>query len=1685
MSREGDPGGQTSTTTLSTVAVQEAETRIVVAVLKCGELVQVRLTEALPDLLDIGSNQHESKKLLEGHEQLLAKLKRNEGGVWTLLEEADKTAEEKEDEKVVFDAMAYSLSEAWKTLVKDLEKRRRLLLLACQFYDQALEFAIKLDEAEMVHSVDQPLRDHHSELRQKYSSTRRGLLEMSIRMLNKSSELLDFLSVFADEESLQCAGGGRSARSSCRKVEDLMEVLQDRRRRVDLHMSQQLRDMGVFHAVRQWEAQEQEVMHWVQENADILLENSQLGSTLSENQELLREHKEAKLKAKSWSLLVERLLQKASELLASGSGAELQAVSEKCRNLRATHEHFWSLMVSREGQLHESNDFFSSANKAFEALATIESSIKTLKTQTVPLADLAEKHEQLCRHVEDAAGGALQRGQLILAKLTPQSGQVGGVQRMLGYIEERVEGLRQQCQASRELSERRHHLLNSFDELEDKICVWIRNSNRVLSDNTDPGSCLSETEKVLNKHLEVSTCMQRAVKESEALERVMEEMQRLGSPEVVELSVRASTLRERLHTLQRSTLAQVESLRPYAAFLRAAEEVEEQGKAVLECYKNRPDTHEDNEEPDAAVKDVMDARWQLFLQHFHSMQDQGNNFINSSNMVSEALSLNIRVAVSVVEKTMESLSSRKAEISELWTSWQLRYSQMKSVKKQWKTFKDQLKKVTLELKYLEGVIAPAAKVDLGSDLHTDLGSDLEVVSKLQDDFASAKPQFLQLNAEVEFLVKTAELLALKGVPVKERNEKIGDLLQVHQRVRERIREHQTLLSMAVKFHQLYQELDGLLKTEPVKELSDVSQARMWLSQLQEKQNHVRHLYRMTTSLSADITSIIQRSPALVFSVEDKMERLHRANTSWTAQVSRHQESLLNNVHYGAFKEELSELRESFKDIKKKFNNLKFNYMKKNEKLRNLKAVKNQNQQTEIYVEKLQVLKQKLQAFTGKVASSAEKHLIGRSPRELEDATNELQRQVGDFDRVVDDYKQNLDLNMKLQQAMEEYQFWCDEAGGTIVRVGKYSSQCRTKEAISSLHKQFEKFVLPTVPQQEERVKQIMELAVCLHGAEEGKKYMEKTVNKHNEIVESIKELSSGLLELEAKLQADSLKQQFTEENNQHDTIETPEGKETGHTPEITGPAGAKDDQDTSQSESRNVRPSEAQCRTNEWPKQLQLRVLPESRRYTQETYMRTSTVQTIASPSTVEWKEQTHTSFSHTQTVRTSGPPGKRDKVPPREQDPSTLQQTKRPSQDISPPPPPTLGENPMPRGSSDIRKEVQSGEKASTPLSVQHSRARGAGGSHMAPHMIHADSKGETPPPETFSKSVPDPGVSTDGEYHDHLTEESLSNDEYECASPDDISLPPLSETPESNMVQSENDLDDSYCVSSHSLPVNQYSRLSHCQHGEGTQYQPEATPSQGDSYLHSGRFRTESSSFVPSPLTVPTPTLVSSTISSILKSSKPVPILPTGGVTECHQTLYSMHESRTEMQECVHEPVLAQNSTAQAGNMHVPPKPLTPEKDPESCKPAAIREEIRRAGASRAVENNLAATHGPNFFKHLSNVTVMEGSPVTLEVEVTGFPEPSLTWFKNGQKVNRDTERVLLSCKEGKHVLFIERATEADSGQYMVSASNSVRTICSSSVLQVKATEHPVVPGDLSCSSKSAGTETECRNGISEPGT
>ncbi|XP_062312732.1 coiled-coil domain-containing protein 141 isoform X2 [Osmerus eperlanus] len=1711
MSSEGDSGGQPSSTTISTIAVQAGDSQIIITLLKSGPLLQLQLTEAQPDLLEMGSNQEETKKLMEEHDQLLTKLKKHEGGVWALLEEADKTAEEKRrDEGEVYEAMADTLSQAWSSLISLLERRRTLLQLSSEFFDRALEFAIRIDEAEEFQSRGQELEDTESlrELLQTHSVMKRGLLERSLLVMTKREELMSCLRELQQLEELRgCGAGGLQGwSSSCSRVESLVEILQDRRRQVDLSMNQQQLHLQLILRLFQWERQEQEVTEWFRSQAEVYLERDALGSSLSESQGLLQDYRDFEAKAKEWSLLVERMLAQASELqteemqLHPEECPEAGQVCERSGTLKSLQDKLWSLMMGRQAQLQESNTFFDSANKAFEVLGGIESQIKNLKTQTMSLPELAKKHEELLRTIKDSSMEPIQRGQLMLQKSHLHSDQMAGVQRMLGYVRERVKSLSRECHAHRALADKRQQLVSSCEDLIDKISVWIKGCSNVLSSNTEPGEQLSQSEDLLNKHLELSEQTRETAADAENMSELLQELRDLECPEATELSNKASLLEEELKTVTRNISQRIESIRPYVGFLRIAEEVEEQMQGLRESYNRKPE-EEENEEGGGGgvgVKEQADARWQSMLQRFLTMQDQGNNYINSSNMVSEKLNLNVRAAIVVVEKTMEDLNKRKGDLSDLWTSWQLHVSHIKSVKKQWKKFKEQLKKTLNDLRSVEEVLVPTTKIDLGSDLQT--------VSKLLENFNLAKPQFMQLNAEVEYMVKTSELLALKGVPVREKSERVTELLQLHHRIKEKIREYEALLNMAVKFHQLHNELEKLLSCEPVRAFSETSQARTQLSQHQERQSHVRHLHKLALSLGTDISTSVQQSQATGFCVRrlaERLERLERGCASWIAQAHRCEESLTSNVHYCVFKEEITELRESFKDLKKKLNNLKFNYMKKNEKARNLKAVKNQIQQIDVYVEKLQVLKRRIQVFTTKVSSSSERHLVGSSPREVEDAVNELQRQLGDFDRSVEEYRQNLEMSVKLQQAMEEYQFWCDEASATIVRVGKYSSQCQTREAVATLYKQFEKFVWPTVPQQEERITQITELAIKLHGAEEGKRYMEKTVTKHNEIVESIKELCNGLMDLEAKLQTEAVyqltkdKQDVTElqdrtsnqlaektENQLLDCLDVSEQKETGHTPELTTGADGKEipikiltsknpplkktgSQDLPDKQTEGARHTVPERQT----------VVSESSSFTQEEYSQTSRVETFTNRSTVERKEERHSSFSCTHTFNLSCSP---HTLTERDRKAHALHQSGPGAQvrATSPPLAPSSGHS-----FSDIQKEFQKKERRGLGLKNAQELTHNFTGYH------------------TSSDPQDAAGGLAEAEA---LTEESLSNDEYECTSPDDISLPPLSETPESNIVQLENDLDDGCCVSSsHSIHINQcnqYSQQSQTQPEPSCQAQPGPAESNPSPTAGLGsRFRAESSSFIQSPLTVPAPSLVSTTLSSILKTKtthpSPGPSLPQGTADsssfptgssshnqglqpkcglpgaslppdpaslplgtsrQFHQTLYSLHESVTEIQECVHDPCVPRGAAASVRpcNTHAPPSSLTTEQDPDVCRPMAIREEIRLPSASRAM-GSLAA-QGPCLTRPLASATVVEGSPVTLEVEVTGYPEPTLTWLKNGESL-ASGDHIQLAHKEGKHTLFIERVKEGDAGVYEIQTSSSSGSVSSSAALQVTGNSCP----------------------------
>ncbi|XP_060265659.1 coiled-coil domain-containing protein 141 isoform X7 [Ovis aries] len=1456
MSSRESPAVEFSTTTVSSVAVQAGDSKIVIAVIKCGKWVQLQLAESQPNLLEIGSNQDETKKLLHDHELLLAKLKALEDRVWELLQEADRTAEENKDQSQVYDAMAETLGEAWAALVSMLERRRELLRLTSEFFENALEFAIKIDQAEDFLQNTQEFESAEAlkSLLQLHEHHTKELLERSLALLNKSQELTDFIEKIKSDGPNVNAEMIQGAQNSCLKIDSLLELLQDRRRQLDKYLKQQQQELSQVLQMCQWDQQESQVTCWFQKTIRDLEEQG-LGTSLSDNEELIRKHEELIIKAKEWNAVIETLKSEALELLLSKEHVQSEHLQLSNQKLNQLQEEFGHLMEERKSWLRKANEFFNSANKAFDALGRVEAYLKLLKSEGLSLPVLAARHEELHREIKDCTADALQKGQALISQLASCSSRLTGVREIMGCLGRRVEHLTEQCSAHREFALKRQQFTASVEGRLREVEMSIQKISTILSNAMDVGSSLSESEKILSKYLELDKQAKETSHELEAAAKLLTEKHDFELDELASLSSKAKWLEEELNIFGQSINSRSQVLQTYVAFLKSSEEVEKQCQGLKEFYQTDILRKEEGGAEAKHWSDSVEKQWQLFLKRSFLTHDLGLEFLNLINMAKENEILNVKNEVHIMENTMESQKVEREELSRLRTAWQLKAAASKPVKQQWAAFKEQLRKTTHNLKLLQEALMPVSALDLGGSLQTILG--------LRKKWNEMKPQFQQLNDEVQYIIKESEELNGKGAPVKEKSQQLKDLIHFHQNLKQRIRDYEDILYKIIQFHQVREELGRLFKSrelefpEQAKEMNDARNAQVLLRRSRAKQAHVGHLHKLALSLGVDVISSVQQpncSNVSAKNLQEQLDMLEGDCLTWRAQTEDHERALTRSLEFCITRDEIGELKESFKEIKKKFNNLKFNYTKKNEKARNLKALKYQIQQVDIYAEKLQALKRKMEKVENKTSFL---NYPNNNVNILLEAMRDLQKHVDEFDKVVTDYRKNLDLAEHLQELIEECHFWYEDASATVVRVGKYSTECKTKEAVEILHQQFKKFITPSVPQQEERIQEISDLAQRLYGFEEGQKYAEKIMAKHKEVLESVTELCSSLTELEEKL------------------------KEQAQPAATLAVNGARKGQ---------------------------------------------------------------------------------------------------------------------LPQGVKQLVPSKESAQGLLLPVDV-------------------------------------------------------LSGEEYECVSPDDISLPPVPGSPDSLLTPSDMELE---------ARVSPFP----CHHLSGHQMQmgasgPGEAPESGfpppAAFADACNKReTFSSHFEkPSPQVQPEPPLTSQ---GFLEKStafhKISAQLPESMCSEVHDRASQQHpQAQGHLLETPEKMHADNNVTKTRNRLHASQDAFSglgfhPGPSQACQRQMVPREEMISTAAKTSMVS--LAGRAPNFSRLLSNVTVMEGSPVTLEVEVTGFPEPTLTWYKKGQKLSADGHLQVLH-EETRHLVFIPKACEADAGLYVARAQNPSGILSSSVILHV----------------------------------
>lgn len=243
------------------------------------------------------------------------------------------------------------------------------------------------------------------------------------------------------------------------------------------------------------------------------------------------------------------------------------------------------------------------------------------------------------------------------------------------------------------------------------------------------------------------------------------------------------------------------------------------------------------------------------------------------------------------------------------------------------------------------------------------------------------------------------------------------------------------------------------------------------------------------------------------------------------------------------------------------------------------------------------------------------------------------------------------------------------------------------------------------------------------------------------------------------------------------------------------------------------------------------------------------------------------------------------------------------------------------------------------------------------------------------------------------------LLREEHECVSPDDISLPPLPGSPDSPLILSDMEVEE-HASPSLSLHISSYRMQMGASHpGEAQECGLPPPAAFADTCDDK---REIFSSHFERPYPQSKAEHPSSSRGFLEKSTAICEISaehPESMSSEMHERALQQHlqaqESLLETQEKMH---VDNNVTKTQNRLHVSQDAysgLRFQSGPSLAYQRQIvsQEEIK----STSAENSMVSLAGqaPNFSRLLSNVTVVEGSPVTLEVEVTGFPEPTLTWW------------------------------------------------------------------------------------------
>ncbi|KYB28240.1 SEC14 domain and spectrin repeat-containing protein 1-like Protein [Tribolium castaneum] len=1090
------------TTTISTIAVQSGRTRIVIALLHCGDWINLKILEITPELTTLGDNLAEAQELQKAHDEVLRQLKNKQSPVEELLRQADQLIATQRPRAEVYAAMAESLGRAWKDINSLLELRKEILDLNVLYHTKAQEFFQRMDELEAsctdkvvpieIEAVKGFLNMIHD--------LRRALLESLMGALQAGNTLLGKLKELGAEGTLDSRPDRirPSVNRAINQVQGWMDQLHLKRQVLEATFNRRKTQLEQCLALAMLAADLHELDDVVHERRRLLASTDQLGDSISSAELLLNEHKKLLPEAKQLQERALKITKATEQLVASGCFAGEQAAGQSYEILSATSDYYTEVQ-NREILLERVLQFFKSAQNALSKLDQLDHQLTTTKLPSTS-QQLIQLHAQSSRSIEEITSGPIAEGHAILDLVGRGRSGTEGVRHKVEELENRKIALDRLCVAHKEENIRINKALNNFLESHNEIYSWLVSvAEAFLHEHRNMGDDLPLARDFLDLHNKLLNDLQTKGNEINALILTLPPiLEFLEDNQRKDVDSKVEEMHERWIGLKNVLENRLDLARIYVKFHMEADIVnQEMDNLERELLQNQ----------DRVTDEMMrhlEEKWESLVPLYQSAKNTGLTFIDQANKVSEPY-LDTKRACLCVESVLERLSGRQLLVT-----------------RNWQTFHAQVVEKRELLVRLEQTMAESTKTinwvtKLDEQLYpvitTNSTNPKEITTHLCSKLEKVLPDVRKAQVEVEQRIKTAENLICKTQSSDEKTLNIKNKLsELGRKLSNVANDYQVLLEMLISYFKNLVELDRKVEDYSVKTgAGDITTVENLIRDHEISKQRVLELFNRARMECENVAQRIARQepPQAADSDIQKLQHiLELKRDNWENQWRQRRDSLEAQRQLCQFDTDLRQINDTLDDLGNQLEDMKGKY---GESLAAAKATSH----AFVYFEKtVDMLQQRINAFldTGEKLL-AERH--SQSPH-IQKQISQLQDRWNNFKKQVQETRNLIDLSIQFFELVEEANEWFREGSRLLINIARKSNLVKKPEEAQQLLNEIEIFLKPGEERQNERIRKITELATRIFGPQPHST-IEQVLQENRGMLESFSSITNEINQLAENL----------------------------------------------------------------------------------------------------------------------------------------------------------------------------------------------------------------------------------------------------------------------------------------------------------------------------------------------------------------------------------------------------------------------------------------------------------------------------------------------------------------------------------------------------------------------------------------